>query len=404
MTTRRQHSGSPLKSLAFGKRLAKDKNSKKPTSKSVTSKPLKRKEVPPRTRKAKDFKPFITMSSWANDESDSELSPSYRKQKQQERLLQSKEATESTDPPKDPPSSPSTFLQQAGSKLHSIIDKTMGKWTFPTTNIAALDSHRAKLHSSQKGIKESLTTETKSTTILTPIDEGPPNLSSESQSFNQPSSNTPPDNQGAALSTDSASLSSLQSVSSAPIPLSQTETRYSKQSVQKGLTKDTKTLIPQEYSYEDNNIDGWGLADDEDSDEEDNTDQFSAGTRRATTTKQDDENTIGSGKTSIVRRRDMNKVVIPSYVRFQFMIPPESGEEEEDDDNPEYRENYDRIREILNTLVTQIRILDEKAEIISWRTKDNFSFLTKSSFPEDVASIAKFFKGFRKRMKASRRV
>ena len=75
-----------------------------------------------------------------------------------------------------------------------------------------------------------------------------------------------------------------------------------------------------------------------------------------------------------------------------LMIPPE--EEDAEDNEVGYQDNYVRIKEILNTLTTQVRIFDKKAEIISWKASMDFSFLLiKGTFPDDVANIAKFFKG-----------
>ena len=137
--------------------------------------------------------------------------------------------------------------------------------------------------------------------------------------------------------------------------------------------------------YEDNNFDGWGEINDYEEEEE------------------DEANSINSGVTTKVGRKEMDKIVIPTYIRYQMMIPPEE-DSEEDDDNPGYKDNYERIVEILKSLVTQLGIMDDKAEIISWKTQNNFSFLPKQEFPTDVSTIAKYFKGFRKKMRSDRRI
>ena len=48
--------------------------------------------------------------------------------------------------------------------------------------------------------------------------------------------------------------------------------------------------------------------------------------------------------------------------------------------------------------------MDDKSEVISWRSKKDFSFLPKGDFPTEIATIATFFKGFRKKMHQHRRV
>ena len=141
----------------------------------------------------------------------------------------------------------------------------------------------------------------------------------------------------------------------------------------------------------DTNYDGWHI---DDFDTQSNNDESS--------NKEDDENTIGSGTTTNVRRRNLNRINIPPYVRFQLMLPP-ALEDEEDENNIGYRDNYTRIRNIINTFVTQVRLFDEKAEIISWKSDKDFSFLPQGDLPENVAEIAKYFKGFRKRMRGDRR-
>ena len=96
------------------------------------------------------------------------------------------------------------------------------------------------------------------------------------------------------------------------------------------------------------------------------------------------------------------EVTIPKYVRYQLMILPE-GENEDNITASAYQDNMERIKEVLNTLVTQLQLLDENAEIISWKAKKDFTFLPKEQFPADIAGIAKFFKGFKKKMRPDRR-
>ena len=125
-------------------------------------------------------------------------------------------------------------------------------------------------------------------------------------------------------------------------------------------------------------VDGWGEINNFEEDKE-----------------EDEENSIHSAKTTTVKKKDMTAVVIPKYVRYQLMLPPEE-EDAKATDEPGYKDNYERIKSILKTFTTQLSIYDNKAEITSWETTKNFSFLPKGTFPEDVSNIAKFFKGFYK--------
>ena len=84
------------------------------------------------------------------------------------------------------------------------------------------------------------------------------------------------------------------------------------------------------------------------------------------------------------------------------MIPPAS-EEEDNETKIGYNDNLTRIKEVITTFVTQLRLFDDKAEVISWKTEKDFSFLPQGELPDNVATIAKFFKGFRKRMRVDRR-
>ena len=282
-------------------------------------------------------------STWANDEEEEEKSPSYQKQLQVERNLQKQSAQQSIAPQSSDTQNSPSLLQQAQSKISSILQP------FPLTSISALDKHRASL---------------------------------------QPQAQT---------EAEELSLSSLKSISDATV-IKVPKTPIKTNSKQMNPITPAKEEEKNDY-YHDENVAGWGPNDDWSS--EDDSDENNS---KDPTLTQDDVNTIGSGKTSVIRKKDMGKVVIPPYVRFQMMIPPEIEDEEGDGADTNYRDNYDRIKEILTTLVTQLRILDEKVEVISWRSKQDFSFLPKGSFPDDVATIAKFFKGFKKRMRADRRV
>ena len=264
----------------------------------------------------------VETSTWANDESESELSPAYRRQKELEQ--QNKEDNEKTSSPV-----PQSFLQKAGDTINAL-----------TSNMVRGSQAKQPEDASKKDTGKS------------------------AQESQQPNEGEP-------------SLSSLQSIDD---------------SAYKTGDEEEQEIEAQAINYE-----GWGVYDEEDEDESEDDKTEAAGTY----TQQDENNTVHSDATTTLKKKEMDEIVIPQYIRFQMMIPPES--EVEDDEEPNYQENYERIKKILETLTTQIRIFDDTAEIISWRTKTNFSFLQKDQFPSEVAEIAKFFKGFRKRMKADRR-
>ena len=259
--------------------------------------------------------------TWAKDESESELSPSYQRQLAQERDSR-KDNEEMIEQNTDSTESPS-LLHQAQNRIKAMV-----------------------------GTPRTLQFSNNTTTITT--------------------------QDQAEEETSMKSLTSLQSIGDNTVPPvgQQAETH------------------PHQPKYEDTTVDGWGIIDDY---EEDSSQQTVP-----TINYQDEINTIDSGKTSVFRKKDLKKTVIPKYVRYQLMIPPEDDQGEVTEAG--YRDNMARIKEVLTTLVTQLRIVDEKAEIISWRSKKEFSFLPKGEFPSDISTIAKYFKGFQKKMRQDRRV
>ena len=148
----------------------------------------------------------------------------------------------------------------------------------------------------------------------------------------------------------------------------------------------TKRKPPAQREYQDDNFDGWEINDTADEEP----------------TQEDDIDTIDSGATSKRGHVVSNRITIPNYVRFQLMIP-QADESDSTPSQADYNDNYNRIKEVLSNLTAQIRSLDSKAEIISWKASKDFTFLPKGSFPDEVAKIAKYFKGFKKRMHSNRR-
>ena len=123
-------------------------------------------------------------------------------------------------------------------------------------------------------------------------------------------------------------------------------------------------------------------------------------------TEEDEEHTVRSDVTSKVDKTNSGKIMLPKFTRYQMMILLDQGEsngksilEEKDvDKNPSQR-----ILEFLASFVEQTKKLDRDSRIMSWKTTGNFTYISED-FPTDVAEVAKFFNGYRKNLKADKRV
>ena len=139
---------------------------------------------------------------------------------------------------------------------------------------------------------------------------------------------------------------------------------------------------------------------DEDSEEEEETDKLNQQMERE---QQDDTNTVESGTTTKVKgKKQAKEIVIPKFVRYQLMITP--LKKEVDDAGVELKTAPKRIRETLISLCSQLELVDDEAQIISWNNKKNFSYMNTKEFSEDTAVIAKYFNGFRQGLMAERRI
>lgn len=292
--------------------------------------------------------------SWAPDDSESEQSPNYRRQRQLEKQQKAQEEEQGTP----------SLLNQAGASIQTFIQTatstdTLGQWKLgqnkedktPTTSP---DYKRPKPETT--AVQRASSGES---------GNGKKDQSREGRTATSNIRQTETEQEDEALSLTSLDAKSLETV------VTKVEDKPGKQ------PKDESQL------YQDNNFDGWGEINDYDGEEE-------------------DDNSIDSGMTTRIGKKDLNKIVIPSYVRYQMMIPPEE-EREEDDENPGYKDNFERIVGVIKALVQQLRAVDNTAEIISWKAQDNFTFLPRNEFPTEVANIAKYFKGFRKKMRGDRR-
>ena len=121
--------------------------------------------------------------------------------------------------------------------------------------------------------------------------------------------------------------------------------------------------------------------------------------------EEDDENTVDSGTTTQYNRRNMNNVVLPPFVRYQMMIllDQDTNNSNLTDEEGELKSPVQRLKEVLQSLVVQAKIHDADAKIISWSTSNNFTYLPET-FPDDLATIAKYFKGVTAKVKADKRI
>ena len=124
-------------------------------------------------------------------------------------------------------------------------------------------------------------------------------------------------------------------------------------------------------------------------------------------TKEDSDNTVNSGETTTISKKNMNKVVLPPFTRYQIMILLDQENKQnlvaENDDDDE-KAPLQRLRDVLVSMTTQIKIFDEKAKIISWKTSPNFSYMNMDDFPTEIAQIAMYFNGYRANVKADKRI
>ena len=328
------------------------------------------------------------VSTWANDKSESDLSPAYRRQLQQERV---KKTTITS--PSQSEEVQTSLIYQASTQIQQITGSTPKHLTFspPAPSKPSTMKEQANELKGEEASVESL----QSIDTVTEQDVQQQIITKKTPE------NDPLD--------DDPSVESLQSIASnteveiqdrdskvAQDEFDTVEKKHEDQTELQAIKIDKNDTTQQQYS-DDGDVDGWGIIDDYE-----NEDNASDSTP-IRGTQQDEVNTIASGETSIVNRKNMDKIVPPKYVRYQLMIPPEDADDEQEVNENSYKENVERIKGILTTLSTQIRVFDEKAEIISWKNTKGGSFLDKNEFPQEISNIAKFFKGFKKRMRSNRR-
>ena len=123
-------------------------------------------------------------------------------------------------------------------------------------------------------------------------------------------------------------------------------------------------------------------------------------------TSQDNDDTVGSNNTSKRSKKNDSKLTLPPFTRYQLMIllDQENRDSPVDEDEGEEKSPAQRLRDVLVSLATQIKIFDSEAKVISWKTSPNFCYMNMDDFPTEVPQIAMFFNGYRANVKADKRV
>ena len=99
---------------------------------------------------------------------------------------------------------------------------------------------------------------------------------------------------------------------------------------------------------------------------------------------------MDSGVTTKRDKKKLAKLVLPTFTCYQIMIQMNQVNRDLPikNDKDKDKSPAQRLRDILISLVTQIKIFDPKAKIISWKTGPNFSYFNSKDFPTQIAQIA----------------
>ena len=118
--------------------------------------------------------------------------------------------------------------------------------------------------------------------------------------------------------------------------------------------------------------------------------------------EEDTDNTVNSGKTTTIGKRNLDKVILPRMIRYQLMLTPFKKASQDDYDE---EENFaSKVRDMLILLGNELKQANKDAKIVSWRNKKTFTYLNFEEFPEETPEIAKYFQGMRAKVKGDRRV
>ena len=118
--------------------------------------------------------------------------------------------------------------------------------------------------------------------------------------------------------------------------------------------------------------------------------------------EEDEINSIDSGNNTTISKKNLDKTVLPRMMRYQLMITPFKKSSQEDFDEDE---NFaGKVRDKLILMCNELLQSDKDAKIITWRCKKTFTYLNMGSFPDETPDIAKYFQGYRDKVRGDRRV
>ena len=320
-------------------------------------------------------------SSWAGDESDGDITPSYKAQKEREtrrkRVTAEKKLDDENEDNEGEINSMTSILTNdpinmdtkaiAGKKVNKRNNNDSPKRdqkakTFDET-FDSNDEH------SQSSLDSLLT-------IDTGADQEEQTLSLANNSGNVSITNLSID----SLLTEAAEQEGIQveksTKTNGTLKANDDDTNATpKYHNQKYIDQEEEFIMKDDENQEENNVDG---------------------------EKEDDVNTVDSGNNTTVHKKDMNKVMMPRSMRYQLMINPFKKATQEDFDEDE---NFSsKVRDLLILMCNELTQCDKEARIISWRNKKTFQLLKLDSFPEEAPEISTFFQGFRAKVRGDRRV
>ena len=89
---------------------------------------------------------------------------------------------------------------------------------------------------------------------------------------------------------------------------------------------------------------------------------------------EDEVNTVASNETSVIKKKDGKKMVLPKFTRYQMMILLDQTENDkfiEEINVDDQKSPVDRVREFLINFTAQMKKTDSDAKIISWKNEPN---------------------------------
>jgi hypothetical protein len=120
---------------------------------------------------------------------------------------------------------------------------------------------------------------------------------------------------------------------------------------------------------------------------------------------EDDENTVDSSKSTQYKKKLSDKEIPPKNIRYQIgiTIPPMDIQniQKEFEGNkkqvPTTEDTFSKIRHHIKQLVNEMKNLDRKAKIISWKDDKTYNVLEggPDELPKTASGLAQFFHGMR---------